>query len=359
MKQPRLGIVATAAVLVLALLVIALLGTDLFMGWASYAIMGAIPFALVVGGFWGGEHPRSIARLAQPARGLAYLGLAAVVAAVVSVVHWLTRGGGLTPPAPMAVMTIITSVVTAFFLVIAFGGWPFGLLRNKLAGGIALLVSAYVVNAGVFQLMDFGFAKGSPAYRAALDPAGPFAAWDVVTVLVTALALLFLSLHFGGLPATGIAALRRQPVLGVAWTLLCVVLAVVVHVAGTAVSGLPAPTFLVTVPIPFLFGSILVLNMLGGSLFAGRRQPVRGILSALVAAVVGVALARGYAALMPVVSAPLPAGPSGGFAAEVWLANSLLAVTFPFLAFLGDFFQLWPFARRRAEVAQERPVGVA
>ena len=33
------------------------------------------------------------------------------------------------------------------------------------------------------------------------------------------------------------------------------------------------------------------------------------------------------------------------FDAELWLANALLAVTFPFLAFYGDYFQLWPFAK--------------
>lgn len=193
MRQPVLGIAASTIIVVLSLLVVRLLGVDLFMGWASYALMGAIPFAIVVGAFWQGKEPRALAGLPQPARGLAYLAVAAVVAAVVAGVHWVTRGGGVTPPTPMAVMTIITSVVTTFLL-----------------------------------------PKGA--------------------------------------------------------------------------------------------------------------QPAKGLIGIVLAAVVGSVLALAYGALMPLLSGPLPAGPEGGFAAEVWLANALLAVTFPFLAFYGDFFGLWPLA---------------
>src|SRR5690606_38877723 len=48
MKQPALGITATAVVVAISWVVILLLGADLFMGWASYALMGAIPFAILV-----------------------------------------------------------------------------------------------------------------------------------------------------------------------------------------------------------------------------------------------------------------------------------------------------------------------
>ena len=61
MKQPLLGVVATTIIVVLSLVVVWLLGVELFMGWASYALMGAIPFAVVVGAFWRGEEPRSLA----------------------------------------------------------------------------------------------------------------------------------------------------------------------------------------------------------------------------------------------------------------------------------------------------------
>lgn len=63
MKQPVLGVVASSIIVVLSLAVVWLLGVDLLMGWASYALMGAIPFAIVVGAFWHGEEPRAVAGL--------------------------------------------------------------------------------------------------------------------------------------------------------------------------------------------------------------------------------------------------------------------------------------------------------
>nr|NLI50018.1 hypothetical protein [Propionibacterium sp.] len=352
MKQPVLGVAASTIIVLLSLVVVRLLGVDLFMGWASYALMGAIPFAIVVGAFWQGQEPRALAGLPQPARGLAYLAIAAVVAAVVAVVHWVTRGGGVTPPTPMAVMTIITSVVTTFLMAIMFGGWPFTLIRNRLLGGIALLVSAYVINAIIYQVFfNFSFASAAPWHSAALDPGGLFNAWDVVVVMVTTLVVMFAFLLLDLWPLSSVPALRKQPLLGVVWLVVSLVIGLALFWLGTAVAGLAAPTFMVRVPIPFIFGTILLLNMLGGSLLPKGAQPVKGLVGIVLAFLLGSVLALGYQALMPLLSAPLPAGSEGGFAAEVWLANALLAVTFPFLAFYGDFFGLWPLAGKQGAAA--------
>ncbi len=356
MKQPALGIVATSVIVALSWFVILLLGADLFMGWASYALMGAIPFAILVGAFWKSEQPPAFGRLGQPVKGVAYLGLAAVVAAVVSVIHWQLRGGGMNPPVPMAVMTIITSVVTMFFMAVAFGGWPFTLIKNTLLGGVLLLVTAYLINAVVFQVFfDFGFAEGAPFYQPVLDPGGLFNAWDVVVVMVTALAVMFLFICFDVWPITSIEALQTQPVLGAVWTAASFAIGLLIFWVGTAVAGMAAPTFMVTVSIPFLFGAIVVMQMLGGSLFSNVKGPAKGALNAALAMVVGLALAALYRTMMPILSGEMPAGSEGSFAAELWLANALLAVTFPFLAFYGDFFDLWPLSGRStsAEVTAE------
>jgi len=41
----------------------------------------------------------------------------------------------------------------------------------------------------------------------------------------------------------------------------------------------------------------------------------------------------------------LTPGPPG-YDFEVWLANALLSVTFPFLIFLAAYFAFWPLAKR-------------
>ncbi len=347
---------ATVIIIAISWLAILALGVDLFMGWASFAIMGgAIPFAILTGAFWHGEVPAAIGRLKQPVKGLSYLGLAVIAAAIVTVVHWLWRGGGAAQPIPMAVMTIITSVPVMFFLAIAFGGgWPFNLIKNKFLGGVVMWVSAYVINAIIFQVFfNFSFAAGAPFYQPGLDPGGLLNAWDVVVVMVTALSVLFLFLNFDVWPLTNAKALRSQPLLGLVWTVLCFVIGWFVFWLGTSVFGMPAPVFMVQVSIPFLFGSIVMLNMLGGSVFAKFNQPLKGLLSAIASAIVGKLLALLYTAMMPALSGALPGGPANDFTAELWLANALLAMTFPLLAFFGDFFGLWPLAKEPIEAPAE------
>lgn len=344
LRQPALGIVASLLVIVASLAFISPFSVGFFGGWVSFVMMCAIPFAIVVGAYWHGEEPGAVARLGQPWRGLAYLALAGLVAAVVAVAIWSVVGGRVAPPLPMVAMATILSVVVAFFLSIVWGGWPFSLIPNRLVSGIVLLVAGYAVALALFFLLtNFAFLEGAPIYRADLDPQGPIDAWGVIVSGVTALAFMFLTLHLDLWPFSKVPALMKQPVLGLVWTLVCLVLGVALFQLGTRGLGMTAPDFLVAVPIPFIFGSVIIQNMLQGSVLASLRQPAKGIVSAVAAAVLGVLLAQLYRLLMPLVTGELPAGPPG-FDAELWLANALLAVTFPFLAFYGDFFQLWPLA---------------
>ena len=230
-------------------------------------------------------------------RGLAYLALTVVVAAVVAFVLWMTIGGSVGPPVPMLAQATILSVVVAFFLSIVWGGWPFSLIRNRLVSGLVLLVAGYVVAVVLFEVFfDYAWLKGAPVYVAALDPTGLFNAWDATVVAVTALSVMFLTLHLDLWPLTRSAALMKQPVLGLVWTALCLVVGVVLYYLGTRTFGMTPPGFLVTVPVPFIFGSVVLLNMLQHSVFAGRAQPVKGVLSAVTAMVVGTVLALLYRA---------------------------------------------------------------
>lgn len=349
LRQPALGITSSVLVIIVSLLFISPLTVGFFGGWLSFVMMCAIPFAIVVGAFWKGAEPAPIARLGQPIRGIAYLVLAAAVAAVVALVIWTVVGGRVSPPLPMVAMATILSVVVAFFLCIVWGGWPFALIRNKLLAGFLLLAAGYALALALFYLLtNFAFLEGAPIYRADLDPQGPFDVWAVIVSAVTSLAVMFLTLHFDLWPFTKVPAVMKQPVLGIVWTAACVALGIAIYQIGTRGFGMTPPAFLVAAPIPFIFGSVIMLNMLQGSILGSMRQPAKGLTSAVVAAVVGVLLAQLYRLLMPLVSGELPAGPPS-FDAELWLANALLAVTFPFLAFYGDFFQLWPLAGKAPE----------
>jgi hypothetical protein len=102
--------------------------------------------------------------------------------------------------------------------------------------------------------------------------------------------------------------------------------------------------FMVRVPVPFIFGTIVVLNMMQGAMFANLKQPVKGVVSTVAAAVIGSILALVYGLLVRVVTGELRPGPPS-YDFEIWLASALLGVTFPFLIFHAEFFKLWPLKK--------------
>ena len=341
-RQPILGICAALLIIAISWLFIAVLDWPVFRDWVSVYLMCTIPFTFVVGAFWRTDHPRALAQLRQPLKGLAFLALALIVGAVVATALLFTVGGGVTPPTPNLAQCVIISVPFSFWLVVMWGGWPFTKIRSPLLGGFAILVATYALAVLVFTtLFNYDFLKGAPVYVASLDPQGPFDAWTALVFIVTCMAAAFLILHFDLWPFTTKPQLMRQPVLGLVWTLAAAVISALVCYLGIGVVGMAAPTFLTTVTVPLLFGSIVVLITLEGSLYRGLRQPLRGVVSAATAAVVGIGLARLYVAVSGTLTGDVAWG-APSFEGEVWLASALLAVTFPFLAYHADYFGMWP-----------------
>jgi hypothetical protein len=237
------------------------------------------------------KQPRFAAERSQPVRGILF----AVVAAVQ---EWCSRiwtsmalAGG-PPPTPMLSMLLIASVVITFWLAIMWGGWPFTtLIKNPIAAGLAVLVACYIINYIFFRLFfNYDFMKGAPVYVPAQDPGGMFNGWNAVVFYVTAIGVMFLCLCFDLWPFTKSPSLMKQPVLGIVWTIVALVIGYAAFYIGVDVLKMDVVAFMVTVPIPFIFGTIFVLNMLQGSLFVKFTQPLKGVLNTLAAAVIGSAV---------------------------------------------------------------------
>jgi len=208
-----------------------------------------------------------------------------------------------------------------------------------------MLPACYVVNYLLFRVFfDYGFMQGAPVYVASLDPHGMFNAWSALVFYLAALGPMFLLLHFDLWPLTKFPAVMQQPVLGIVWTIIALALGGLAFYVGIGILGMDPVAFMVRVPVPFIFGTIVVLNMVQGSLFAELTQPVKGVVSFIAAVVIGTALAQMYLALMPLVTGELKAGPPA-YDQEIWLASALLSVTFPFLIFHAEYFKLWPLAK--------------
>jgi len=348
LKQPVLGIVATALVMAVALGFISLFSFAVFTGWVSYFLLCTIPMQIVTAVTWGSS-PGFAAKLQQPAKGLVLTLVTLVAGVVVTAVTHAAIGGGISPPTPMLVMCGIVSVVITFWAAIMWGGWPFTtLIKNPIGAGLTMLAACYVVNYALFRVFfNYGFMQGAPVYVAAQDPHGLFPAWNALVFYLSCLAAMFLMINFDLWPLATVRGVMRQPLLGAAWTVIAIALGGLAFYVGVIVLGMDVVDFMVRVPVPFIFGSIFVLNMLQNSLCAEFMQPSKGILNVVAVVLVGKALSGLYRALAPTVTGPVLPGPPT-YDLEIWLASALLSVTFPLLIFYAEFFKFWPLQKEPA-----------
>ncbi|MGH9647041.1 MAG: hypothetical protein ACRD4E_09520 [Bryobacteraceae bacterium] len=349
MKQPALGIVATALVIAVSFGFISLFDFSTLGSWVIFVMAAIIPMEIVIGVTWG-ANPGFVSSRPQPLKGILLVLVNIAVGLIVGGICHSVVGGAIAPPVPILVLFGIVSVVVTFWLAIMFGGWPFNsLIKSQVGAGVVMLAAVYIINYLLFRVFfDFSFMAGAPWYKASIDPHGMFNGVNAQVFYVTALTFLFVLLHFDLWPFTLSPAVMKQPMLGIVWTLLSLVLGALAYHIGVNMMGMDPMVFLISGPIPFIFGTIVVLNMLHNSLFPKFSQPLKGVLNCIAAAVIGVLLAKMYGALAPVVTGVLkPGPPTNDF--EIWLATALLGVTFPFLIFFAEFFKMWPLAKAKPE----------
>ena len=346
MKQPWLGLVASAITIVVALAFISLFDFPTFAGPVAFYMLCTIPFQVMVVVVWGGSPP-SLAKWSQPLKGLASLVITLVIGAGISRLALLAVGEGVSPPGPIPSHFAVIVVPTTFWLAIMWGGWPFNLFgKNPAVAGFLLLAGSYLITWVIFRVFfDYTFMEGAPVYLASA-PHGLFNAVSSLVFYVTALAVMFLVLCFDLWPLTKAPSVMQQPALGIVWTIICAAGAWVVMQVTVSAMGMDPMVVLTRITAPFIFGSILVLNMFQNTLFAKFAQPVKGVLNAVAAAVLGLALFMVYCLVAPFVTGQLTSGPPA-YDFEIWIANALLSVTFPFLIFVAAYFAYWPL--RKAE----------
>ena len=353
MAQPALGLIATALVVAVSLAYLAIFDFATFAGPVAFFMLCLIPAQVVLVVL--APNPPFAARLGQPVKGIVLV-LATVVAAIVATPIALQLAGeGVSPPGPIPSHYAVIVVPTTFFLAIMFGGWPFAkMTRNGGAVAALVLIASYVVTYAIFRtFFNYDFMQGAPVYLASA-PQGMYNGVTALVFYVTALAGMFLVLHFDLWPLTTWPVVMKQPILGIVWLIVAIAVGALVMWVTTGQMAMDPMYVLTRVTAPFIFGTIIVLNMLQNSLFAKMTQPLKGIANAVTATVIGVALGQLYGVMSPVLVGALPSG-APGYEYEVWLVNALLSVTFPFLIFYAAFLNYWPLAKpvpARAEPAR-------
>ena len=343
----RNAAVSTVLVLALAAGICAAFDRHVLTTWVGFFFIAATPTEIILSMLWQARHPTFIARLTQPAKGLALTGATALTGGVIGLLLFYFAGAGVSPPTPMLLMLAMVSVVTIMWFIVIWHCWPLSRFSsNKTILGIATLVTVYIAAVLVFRAaFNFSFLEHTPVYVASLDPKGWVNAWVALSVLVTTVAVMLVAALFDFWPLTRVLPTRHQPAFGLAATAGVVIGTALLYGFFTHIGGLDPVEMLVRVAVSLIYGIFLVEVMTHRQLFAGWGQPQRGVGLTVIAASLAVAMYFVYAYSAPFIARhTLTAGPPM-YELEIWVANAMLGITFPLMVVVADFFEFWPLHR--------------
>lgn len=349
MTQPALGLLGVVVTIGLSLAISTAFAPDTFGTWVAFIVMCTTPAQIIIGLVWHNSYPGILARLGQPARGLAILAMLAATSCVVAPAVLFLVGGGFGPPTPFVNIYVILTIVATFWLVAVFQCWPAAAVSaHPAVVGVGTLVLAYVVAWGVFRAgFDFGGMAGAPFYDAALDPQGAFPAWQILSYVITTVAVIMalvlldfwpLSRLVDAFPAWG-----RQPLFGLLVGTTVVLIAGLLWYVGVRVAAMDMVDYMVRVPVSLLFGDFILLTLFQAAASRRLPQPAKG--AALIAGSAALAiLTHGlYRFTALAAFGALPAG-APAYGLELWIATAMLSITFPIIVAYGEGFACWPFA---------------
>lgn len=255
-------------------------------------------------------------------------------------------GAGVTPPTPFVFMFLILAVPVTIWLVVPLQAWPLSLVFRKPGPlGMAVVASVYAITYLIYRLLfNFGFAMDAPFYLAALDPGGALMAWIPLVSTLASLVVILMLVLLDFWPVTALARrypiLLKQPFFGLASGMLVVIVAGLAGWLFTGIGEMDLIVFMTRVCVPEIFGIFILLVMLEGAPCLKLVQPWRGVVLTVIASGLSVLMFALYRTVA-IARLNLPAG-QPDHALELWLAPSMLGVTFPAMVTFGTYFQFWP-----------------
>ncbi len=351
--QPWRGIFGLIVTILYVLVITSIFDAQYFLSFYSLLIMAMVPILVVTSLGWKAQYPPTNG-IPQPWKGFFLTGFVILLGTLVCMGAKSFLGGGAATP--FIIIYCISTVLTTFFLVVAFGMWPFEKLSFSVKGWLTMIL-AFVLMWFLLKLYDFSFlnfpagvipspVKPVPFYA----PGGPFAAfadyaphgpfrWEcALTFYFWMLVFLFVFINLGMWPFTKFPKLMKQPLFGIVFTIVCFILAWIAYTI--AVNGLNVePLNFLLVGVCWCFGILLIMTML--QMWPGRllKQPAWGLVNILLAIVFGILAYSPYKAFaLWNFGKEAMAYPNGIFI----LANMMLGITFPAWVAYSDFWDFWP-----------------
>jgi hypothetical protein len=353
--QPWRGIFGVAVTVGFTFLMTSIFDLKTFNGRLTLLLLCFVPILVMVGiGWQRGTYP-STDGLSQPWRGMLLTGFVTLIGTIASYVILNFMSGGAAQP--FTNVYAITVVITTFFLVIAFGLWPF----NKLSmgpGGWLTLILAYVLMWYLFKLLfNFNllsfptgeylssiksvpfYAPGGPLSKFAdIAPSGFFRWESAIAFYFWMLLFLFIFASLGMWPLSKFPGVMKQPVMGVVLLLICLGFSIIAWVIGVSVLNIEPLRFMLY-GVCFLYGLLMTMTMFQmwpGRLFSG---PAAGFVNILIAIAIGIVAYYAYMAFAAWhFGEAASAYPNNVFVP----ATMMLGLSFPAWACYGDLWDFWP-----------------
>jgi len=344
--QPLLGIMATGAIITTASLFISIFSEPVFSSWIAFLLMCCVPVQIVCGLVWGCSYPEMLTTLTTSKRGLLLTIMTIAGGLVIAAIIFSVIAQGVTPPGPQHNIFIITFIVVMFWVVAAFNCEPLAsFIKKPLPLGLAVLLLCFSIACVIFYFgMNFQFIAGAPVYHAHMDGKGAFMAFDLLTTLVTSVAFImaFIQMDFWPVKIMPGSDSKAGHIL---WTtLLLVILAVSLRYLFVSILGMDQIVFMTMIPIPFIFGTFIVLNLFQGSFYPNLTGATKGFAFCATSALFATVIYPLFSFIGPLASGVMTSG-APSYQLDFWVANAMLSVSFPLIVAYSEFFQHWPLQR--------------
>lgn len=308
---------------------------DGWLGWFTVFGNTLVPMQVVIGIGWGAQYP-STPNLEQPWRGFALTLLQVLIGSIIALYLFKFVGGGSANP---VVNTFtISSVLTTFFLVIAFGCWPFHRLSTP-ARGFLTLALVYPIMAILFRLYNFSDIVKAVPPLANIAPTGPIP-WDVALAFFFVMfAYLFVFVTMDMWPLYKAPGIMKQPVMGIVLVILCGVLAGISF--GVLMGGFGIKSLDIMLGfLCFVAGILTTVIALQGWPARQLSQPAKGFLNLIFSGAVAFVL---YHFFRSFAIYHFGAEPMNTYPLYLMImGNFMLALTFPLYVVHSAFFDCWP-----------------
>lgn len=340
------GLMSLAIIVAITFAMGAAVDTVTFSTWVGLIWMSGIPAQFILANFLGFSKPDWITRTPQPLKGVLFFLVNAVLAIAIAAIVVGLAGTGTSPPPPMVIMFIISSVAVTFHWMLCWRGAPFSPKGNyPLLAAAGLLTCIYAITFLLFtQLFNFSFLKGAPVYSASLDPGGLFPAWDILITAVTSAGVLILFLQMDFYPVR-VPRNLGVGLGGLLTAILSLTLGFATYYVATRLLGADPVVFMLFGPVAFIAGFLITGPVVQDRLFTELLQPLRGIVIAVLSAVLGGALALGYYIFGKLVTDIELAAGAPTYDREIWTATALLGLSFPLITTWTGALEFWPFIR--------------